>query len=139
MSSLAISSVNWRALKLSLVAVFSPDGQQILSASGSTIRLQDAASGALIREFRGHSQLVKSLAFSPAGQHVLSGGEDASVRLWETASGALIREFKGHLNSVNSVAFSPDGQQVLSGSFDASIRLWDTASGRPIRVFQGRT
>ena len=92
------------------------------------MRLWDAASGALIREFKGHSFSVSSVAFSPDGQRVLSGSTDKSVRLWDAASGALIREFKGHSDTVNSVAFSPDGQRVLSGSYDNSVRLWDAAS-----------
>ena len=87
-----------------------------------------AKPGALIREFKGHSSNVYSVAFSPDGHRVLSGSYDHSLRLWDAASGALIREFKGDSDAVTSVAFSPDGQRVLSGSYDNSVRLWDAAS-----------
>jgi WD40 repeat protein len=45
-----------------------------------------AKPGALIREFKGHSSAVLSVAFSPDGQHILSGSIDYSLRLWNAAS-----------------------------------------------------
>ena len=69
----------------------------MLSGSGDkTLKLWDAATGALLRTFEGHSDVVNSVAFSPDGTRVLSGSEDKTLKLWDAATGALLRTFEGH-------------------------------------------
>jgi len=61
---------------------FSSDGGRVLSGShDNTVKLWDAATGALIRTFEGHSREVYSVAFSPDGTRVGSGS-DALRRWW---------------------------------------------------------
>ena len=36
-----------------------------------------------ISAWRGHSSTVKSLAFSPDGRVLATGGDDAAIRVWE--------------------------------------------------------
>ena len=115
---------------------FSADGTHVLSGSyDKTIKLWDAASGALFRTFEGHLEEVSSVAFSFSGIHVLSGSNDATIKLWDAASGTLVRTFKAQ-SKVTSVAFSPDDRRILSGSEDGVLRLWDTATATLIRTFE---
>jgi len=123
---------------------FSPDGRYALSGSAkplvsagyesddNTIRLWEVASGKGLNRFEGHSELVRSVCFSPDGRFALSGGPDETVRLWVVASGREVRQFRGQerTSSVGSVCFSPDGRCVLLGGWSASLRLWKIASGR---------
>jgi WD40 repeat protein/uncharacterized caspase-like protein len=120
-------------------AVFSADGRYVISGClDKTIKLWDAATGALIRTFE-DSGSVRSVAFLPDGSRVLSGGSDKMIKLWDAATGALIRTLPGHSAEVVSVAFSADGNRVLSGSNDKTIKLWDAATGAPIRTLQGHS
>jgi WD40 repeat protein len=48
----------------------------------------------------GHSKIINSVAFSPDGRMIASGGQDASIKLWDKATGRLIHTFEGHADSV---------------------------------------
>ena len=100
------------------------------------MKLWDAATGALLRTFEGHSDWVNSVAFSPDGSRVLSGSYK-TIKLWDAATGALCAPSRGILTAVFSVAFSPDGARVLSGSFDKTMKLWDAATGALVRTLRG--
>jgi WD40 repeat protein len=61
---------------------FSPDGKQVVSSSyNKTVRLWDAATGAVLQTLEGHLGGVNSVAFSPDGKQVVSGSWDKTVRL----------------------------------------------------------
>lgn len=82
----------------------------------------------------GHSGPVRSVAFSPNGQLVLSGSEDNSIRVWDVAAGEMVKALRGHGSAVRSCVFSPDGQLVLSGSDDESVHLWNVQGYQEVRV-----
>jgi WD40 repeat protein len=88
-----------------------------------------------------HTDTVVSVAFSPDGKQIVSGGWDNNVRLWGARTGKPIGQpFTGHKKWVSSVAFSPDGKQIISGSNDKTLRLWDVRTGNPIgQPFTGHT
>ncbi|QDO46972.1 helix-turn-helix domain-containing protein [Streptomyces sp. RLB3-17] len=82
-----------------------------------------------------HTDGVTSVAFSPDGHTLATGGDD-EVRLWDVATGKLRTTMKT-LGSVESVAFSPDGHTLASSEsegkdqpFDGEVRLWDAATGK---------
>jgi WD40 repeat protein/serine/threonine protein kinase len=75
----------------------------------------------------GHRGPVRTIAFSPDGKSVASGGQDNMIVLSDVASGKELRQLRGHASHVNSVAYSPDGAWVLSGGRDAQIKLWNPA------------
>ena len=95
------------------------------------------STGNEIRTFRGHSEWVNSVSFSPNSKFALSGSTDKSIRLWNVSTGMLVRTFKGPMGEIKAVAFSPDGKFALSGSMDKSIKLWDVRTGASLKTFSG--
>ena len=82
---------------------------------------------------------VLSVAFSPNGQRLATGGVNGEVCLWRVADGQQLMIFQGHTDWVWSVAFSPDGHTLASGSDDGTIRLWRVDTGRCVSILQGHT
>ena len=138
-------------------AAFSPDGTKVFAGGGvydsgthrfssGEAELWDAATGAAIHSFSGFTEAVNSVAYSPDGTKVLTGGRaydsgthkySGEARLWDVATEAEIRSFTGLPDSVASVAFSPDGTKVFAGVSSGAVKLWDAASGAEVRSFTG--
>jgi len=86
---------------------------------------------------RGHSDWVRSVAFSPDSKRLASGCGDKTIKIWDALAGGELLTLKGHSGEVSSVAFSPDGKLLASGSYDGSIKLWDAASGKELLTIKG--
>jgi hypothetical protein len=112
---------------------FSPCGKYLATTARPTggaaepeISLWDLASdkdAARITGLHGH---ILSLAFSPDGKMLASGGglfgQLGEVKLFEVASGRERAEFKEHKEWVECVTFSPDGGTLVSaGGFTRGV------------------
>ena len=115
-----------------LSAVFSPDGQRVLSGSrDGTLRLWDITTGDEIWTVDG-TGLVGAVAVSPDGRTALTG-EESGLRLRDITQGDVIWDVAEGF--INAVAFSPDGRTALSDGDTAA--LWDVETGEEIRRFTG--
>lgn len=88
----------------------------------------------LVSVFRGHTEDIQSIDYSPDGKLIATASSDGSVRIWDAATGALRNTFLGHNEAVYSARFSPSGNEIFSVGRDNFGRLWRVADGNEIRA-----
>jgi WD40 repeat protein len=109
---------------------FSPDGRFLASASelAPNVSLWDVATGQK-RILRGYEDGLGSLAFSPQGHLLVTGGLDHSLRFW-SLDGIERRRIDLGGNGVRLLRFSPDGATLFTvGERESLIRVWDARTG----------
>jgi WD40 repeat protein/serine/threonine protein kinase len=119
---------------------FNPDGTILASGAhgkAENIKLWQISDGTLINALTGDSRIVNSVAFSPDGSMLASGGWD-NVKLWRISDGALVKTLDDDSRNIISVAFSPDGSIIASGGTNnKAINLWHVKDGTIIGTIQG--
>jgi hypothetical protein len=116
---------------------FSPDGALLAVCSAHHVEIIEARGGLVLRLIRGHAGPVADVAFSPAGDVIVTGSHDGTARTWEAATGSEKMVLAGHRGTVADAAFTPGGTRVVTGSSDRDVRVWDAASRAPRSPFEG--
>lgn len=85
-----------------------------------------------------HGRHGQTVAFTPDGKRLLSGGQDARIAILDAASGRVESELRGHEKVVNGVAVSPaNATRAVSVSSDRTVRIWDLDQGNCVAAMDG--
>ncbi|EJD44393.1 WD40 repeat-like protein [Auricularia subglabra TFB-10046 SS5] len=110
---------------------FSPNGYIATGCEDFSVRIWDARTweplGALLT---GHENDITSVAFSPDGRSLVSGGSlDETVRILDLPSR---RPERNHFNSdlITAVSYSPDGTRLACVT-DDSFLVWNVSTSAP--------
>jgi WD40 repeat protein/serine/threonine protein kinase len=127
---------------------FSPDGESLAVACGSTSLESDSdRSGAvkLLNARNGGEKLTLSaprgpltcVAFSPDGRLLAAAGWENVIWAWDLKARSIVRTMRGHTALIRGLAFSPDGGRLASASEDNSARIWDVETGQERLTLRG--
>ena len=108
----------------------SPDGAYLAAGSMSMLVIYEASTSKRPSNYKGHTDEIRCMTYSPDGKKLFTAGQDKTIRLWEPGRyfGALRATYEGHADAINAIALSPDGSVFATSSNDGTIRIWD-ASG----------
>lgn len=85
---------------------------------------------------KGHSKLVRHLAWAPDGVKLATASDDKTIKIWD-ALGNNLKTLAGHFNTIREVAWSPDGKMLASISDDQTCCIWDPLSGERVAILNG--
>ena len=74
----------------------------------------------LVRTLEGHAAAIDSMAFSPDGQILMSGGSynDPLLRFWWVNTGREIESLRAQRTAVSNLIISPNGKTLVSSGED---------------------
>ncbi len=128
----------------------SPDGRWLALAMGMSrppktpgyteMRLYSGAGWKEFRRWRSHDGIDAgrcSIAFSPDGKTIATGGADGKVRCWDAVTGKerepVIDPCKQCCQNVTYL----DADTLATFGFQATVKFWDAQTGKPKRTFAG--
>jgi WD40 repeat protein len=116
----------------------------VTGSHDKSLRVWDLDMGKQVGEpLLDHDAEVWSIAASPNGRWIVSGGENGSILVWEVATNK--RELKrvpvsvnGHEDPVWDIVFAPDSETFASASKDKTVCVWKRETGKlvfgPLKV-----
>jgi WD40 repeat protein len=91
-------------------------------------------------EIGGNSSPVRSLAFTPDSQFLVSSGGNKTIKIWDVKTRSLVRTLSpSPAQDIITVALSSDDQTLASGSFDGTVRLWNWKTGKLLHTLSGHS
>lgn len=132
-------AVAWRAVPRGLSPIYavavSPDGRLTACGRGNTIAVYHLPNGKLeavvadpaLAGGAAHRDMVESLAFSPDGATLASGGY-REVKLWRRAPSVRVFDLPP-----GPVATTRDGRQVAVGRADGTVAMIDAGNGTTLQ------
>lgn len=88
-----------------------------------------------IMKQQGHSSELNCIAYSPDGQFIVTGGEDAKVKVWNVNNAFCFVTFSEHSSAVTALEFSNNKKFLVSASLDGTVRAYDLVRYRNFRTF----
>ncbi|XP_045441181.1 chromatin assembly factor 1 subunit B isoform X2 [Pipistrellus kuhlii] len=103
-----------------------------------------------------HTKAVNVVRFSPTGEILASGGDDAVILLWKVNDSkepeqlafpdedeaelnkenwTVVKTLRGHLEDVYDICWASDGNLMASASVDNTAIIWDVSKGQKISIF----
>lgn len=106
---------------------FSTDGDVLVTSSANTLHAWDTETGALLRNYHGHSGEISDIEFARGGRTFVTASADNTARLWSLDSDEQLHIVRTPASPIQAVVFMPDARRAvtLDTFLTNSVKLWD--------------
>jgi WD40 repeat protein/tRNA A-37 threonylcarbamoyl transferase component Bud32 len=129
LEALAAGAANGQRASRQIVGAGQPQPSQQQAAPPADTRRSVLLRGVGMRvlkgvlpTYKGHRGRVNTLAWSPDGARIVSGGADRTAQVWDVTAGKTLWTYRAALKWVLAVDWSPDGGLIVVGG--ASPLSW---------------
>ncbi len=132
-----IESLQLTGMSLRCIATIPQSSLIAIGASDGNIYIVEVNEFRLVKTLESaHTNTVFSLAASPDGQTLFSGGRDAMLRQWHLVKSEFVQqaEIAAHWYTINHIALRPDGRYFATASRDKTVKIWESATCRLLKV-----
>lgn len=112
-------------------------GQRRSSPATSGVSRAKGAGWQCVREFKGHTSWVTTVAFNPKMPSLVSGSLDDTLKIWNLQTGQLMYTLEGHARGVNDLVLGSGGQVLASCGDDDVVKIWNLSEGTLLHVLKG--
>jgi RNA polymerase sigma factor (sigma-70 family) len=124
---------------------FAPDGRTLVAAGqddnlAGVCVLWDVATGKRRWQTQGSSRSgwLNTVAMSPDGKLVLSGGDFKPVQVRDAETGKIVRTLGGDRNCLRTLTVAADCRTLASGGEkDGRVIVWDLVAGKELYLLTG--
>ncbi len=113
-----------------------PQFRTIAFNAGNDIAIYDGNS--LTRTLKGHSKMLRGIAFSADGKQIVSCSGDRTVRIWNVETGKEEKQLK-FKRGARTAIFSPNSKLLAVGGLDRKVYIIDLKTGKPRHKLAGHS
>eukprot|EP00276_Gloeochaete_wittrockiana_P023988 CAMPEP_0184366394 /NCGR_PEP_ID=MMETSP1089-20130417/153604_1 /TAXON_ID=38269 ORGANISM="Gloeochaete wittrockiana, Strain SAG46.84" /NCGR_SAMPLE_ID=MMETSP1089 /ASSEMBLY_ACC=CAM_ASM_000445 /LENGTH=274 /DNA_ID=CAMNT_0026707961 /DNA_START=176 /DNA_END=997 /DNA_ORIENTATION=- len=118
-------------------------GSRYLASGGSAklVRLWDMKTKKLVKDFKGHTDVITSVTFSMEDTHIASASRNGDIILHTTTTANAVTTLRtDRPSAVKCVQYSPFKKLILASTReDGEVQIWDVAKTTPDAVFRKHT
>ncbi len=124
-------------------------------SSDGIVKVWNVSSGELVTAFRAAAGRVLTLAYSPDGSRLMTGGYDSKLCVWDADTGRELRVIPGlasdspkYQSEIGTLAASPNGAFVAAGfghptfhqsNYEQVAKVWELGTGREVATLSGHS
>jgi WD40 repeat protein len=105
------------------VSIFEKEAKLIVSHYPNYINIIDLNTGMNIKNWQAHAVGAISLAFSPDGQYIATGGYDDDVSIWNRKDFSFVKSI--HFAQIFEIYYTKDSKSIFMKGYDNRILIWD--------------
>lgn len=103
--------------------------EQVESPERHYVEIRNLETGALVTTLRGHTGVIRGVAFDQEGELLATASADTTAIIWDANTFEPIHRLEAHTSDVFDIAFDPVRSEAATAGADNSVTIWDAETG----------